>query len=200
MRIEKSPLPRKLLIFTVSARFFTNCTFTIPWSVLETFILERKAWAFAKWRKSIIVQPSDAFLKTPYRSLQNSVYSCFFKVFCEICSEGCILRYLSFVLPPTIPCGFQECVLSPKSGCRVSHAQTTCRQKRLGPQQELIHCLPRLLWAREEQPMWPKGWKRVPWRKGSRDWGDFAYRREWVEHSPLVRWDCLCEGNAQVNK
>lgn len=88
MRIEKSPLPRKLLIFTVSARFFTNCTFTIPWSVLETFILERKAWAFAKWRKSIIVQPSDAFLKTPYRSLQNSVYSCFFKVFCVVSLRG----------------------------------------------------------------------------------------------------------------
>lgn len=72
VKIEKTPLARKLLIFTVSACSFTNCTFMIPCSVLETFILKRKAQAFAKWRNRIMSNPFDLFLKTLYLSLQNN--------------------------------------------------------------------------------------------------------------------------------
>lgn len=48
VRIEKTPLPRKLLIFTMSACFFTNCIFMIPYSVLETFYTQGESLSFCK--------------------------------------------------------------------------------------------------------------------------------------------------------
>ena len=47
MSIQKTPLPRKLLIFTVSAHFFfANCIFMIPCSVLGTFYTQEKSLSF----------------------------------------------------------------------------------------------------------------------------------------------------------
>lgn len=46
--IQKTPLPRKLLIFTVSACFFCNCIFMIPCSVLGTFYTQEESLSFCK--------------------------------------------------------------------------------------------------------------------------------------------------------
>lgn len=166
MSIQKTPLPRKLLIFTVSAFFFATVFLWYHAQCWEHFIPKRKVWAFAKWRNSITVKPFDQFFENtvvnpPEEHLLESFKQSLLRHLLSVVS--CCL---SFVWAPTILCMVQEYVSSMQSDGSVSHVQPTYQQRILLPQHKLSCCLPHPVWARDEQSAWLKGWERVPARKG----------------------------------